>query len=114
MKLPLLTLLFIGTAAHGLENMCEKPVRNTETWYWEDSDITKQNADRSLKAIQQAMNGKSAMGTCELPNALSLIEGYILKQQAIEALNTDDLDEVLKQYYISGYCDFLTHNRVCE
>lgn len=67
-----------------------------------------------MAALQEALNSNGSIGTCHLPNAIALIEGYILKQQAQEALSAKDASPLIIKYNVAGFCDFINQSKPCE
>jgi hypothetical protein len=81
---------------------------------WSESDFNERTASESMAALQEALNNNGSIGTCHLPNALALIEGYILKQQAQEALSAKGVSPLIIQYNVAGFCDFINQSKPCE
>jgi len=55
-----------------------------------------------------------AGATAAVVDALALIEGYILKQQAQEALSSKDTSQLIIKYNVAGFCDFIKRSKPCE
>jgi len=109
-------LLFIFSSFPAFAGeICEGYPKDKEALYsWSENDFTKAKADEALSQIQAAMKTNGSMGNCELPNSMIIIEGYILKEQALQALSIEGLDKGLVQYHISGFCEFVRNNSICE
>lgn len=81
---------------------------------WSESDFNEKSASESMTALQEALNSNGSIGTCHLPNAMALIEGYILKQQAKEALSSKGTSQLTIKYKVAGFCDFINRSKPCE
>lgn len=81
---------------------------------WNESDFNSKSATESMAALQEALNSNGSIGTCHLPNAIALVEGYILKQQAKEALSSKGTSQLIIQYNVAGFCDFINRSKPCE
>jgi len=86
----------------------------SDAFHWSESDFNEKAASESMAALQEALNSDGSIGTCHLPNALALIEGYILKQQAQEALSSKDTSQLIIKYNVAGFCDFIKRSKPCE
>ena len=89
------------------------PINEGQPFSWKENDFTANSSQESLKSLSDAVRGKG-IGTCGLPNALAIVEGFILKQEAVSALKHNDSDSVLVKYHVSGFCEFLRSSRPCE
>lgn len=111
----LFVVLLIFSANVFSEEICKDyPLVDKLPFVWKESDFTKVSAEESMKSIQAAMGNNGEIGACGLPNSLAIIEGYILKQQAVKALSIPDLDSGLKEYYLSGFCEYVRNSSPCE
>jgi len=81
---------------------------------WSESDFNENSASESMAALQEALDNNGSIGTCHLPNALILIEGYILKQQAQKALSDKGAPQLIIKYNVAGFCDFISKSKPCE
>lgn len=108
----LLSMIAFGVHA---EELCKDfPVDEGKPFVWEESDFNQENAARSLSDLKGAMERKGQIGTCGLPNALDMIEGYILKQQVLEAISDPNNSEIIKNYALTGFCEFVRNAAPCE
>jgi hypothetical protein len=81
---------------------------------WQESDFTEAASKKALAELSNAINKNEMMATFQLPNNLSLIEGYILKQEAIRALNGDSVHEGMVEYYVTNFCEFLVRTPIYD
>ena len=81
---------------------------------WKESDFTKEASIMALAELSDSINKNEMLSTFQLPNNLSLIEGYILKQEAERALNGDAVHEGLVEYYVTNFCEFLVRTPVFD
>lgn len=114
MKLFIILLAIVTFEVHAEELCKDFPIDEGKPFIWEESDFSQENAARSLDDLKSAMERRGKIGTCGLPNALDMIEGYILKQQAIEAISDPNNSEVVKNYALTGFCEFIRNSAPCE
>ena len=108
----LISMISFGT---GAEEICkDHGVKEGNAFAWAESDFNEKSASDSMKALQQAIKSNGEIGRCHLPNALALVEGYILKVQAQKALSARDTPEMIKEYNVNGFCDFIKNSKPCE
>ncbi|WP_045857265.1 hypothetical protein [Teredinibacter purpureus] len=81
---------------------------------WQESDFTKVASQKAIAELSEAIEKNEIMATFQLPNNLSLIEGYILKQEAIRALSGDAVHEGLVEYYVTNFCEFLARTPIYD
>ena len=81
---------------------------------WKESDFTKSASKKALAELSDAIDKSKMMATFQLPNNLSLIEGYILKQEAIRALKGDSVHEGIVEYYVTNFCEFLVRTPIYD
>lgn len=114
MRLVFFIMLVVSSSSIAEEICKEYPVAKDTLYQWQESDFTKAKADSALEKIKLAMQGNGQIESCGLPNNLAIIQGYVLKLQAQKALSTAGLDKGLTDYYVSGFCEFLRFNSMCE
>jgi hypothetical protein len=108
----LVSLISIGVKA---ETICEEhAVKEGNAFTWTEADFNEKAASESMKSLQQALNSDGEIGACHLPNALAIVQGYILKKQAQKALASTSVPKIVKKYNVEGFCDFLKNNKPCE
>ena len=110
----ILSLILLISFEVSAEDICKDyPVDESQPISWLESDFNPEASQESLKALSDAVKGES-IGTCQLPNALTIVEGFILKQAAISALESDEASDVVVKYNVSGFCEFIRSSRPCE
>jgi hypothetical protein len=108
----LISLISIGASA---EEICkDHAVKEGNALAWAESDFNEESASESMKALQHAVKSSGEIGSCHLPNALAIVQGYVLKMQARKALASSNTPEMIKKYNVEGFCDFLKNSKPCE
>jgi hypothetical protein len=117
MKLLLITIFIFSTSVFSssafADVLCPEAPKISNSFYWSESDFTAKSSAESIKALQSAMANNGEIGECHLPNALAIVEGYILKEQALLAISNDSPAAIV-QYNVTGFCDFIKYSKPCE
>jgi len=95
------------------EKLCPELSSKSDAFSWSESDFNVNVAQKSLDALQKALSGNGEVGKCHLPNAMAIVQGTILKQQAITSMKTNAPGIILK-YKIAGFCEFIINSKPCE
>jgi hypothetical protein len=97
------------------EVICKDFEQNeSNAFNWSESDFNAKSATESMATLQEALNDNGSIGTCHLPNAVSLVQGYILKQQALSAISSKETSELIIKYNVAGFCGFISQSKPCE
>ncbi|WP_299267333.1 hypothetical protein [uncultured Psychrosphaera sp.] len=117
MKLLLISTFIVSISVFSsvvvAEDLCPEAPKESNSFYWSESDFTEKSSAESMKALQSAIANNGEIGECHLPNALAIVEGYILKRQALFAISNDSPPAIV-QYNTAGFCDFLKYSKPCE
>jgi hypothetical protein len=117
MKLLLISTFIVSSSFFSSEvmadDLCPEAPKESNSFYWSESDFTARSSAESMKALQSAIANNGLIGECHLPNALAIVEGYILKQQAVLAISNDSPTAIV-QYNVTGFCDFIKYSKPCE
>lgn len=106
-------MICFSTVARSGE-LCKDHKAKEDAFNWAESSFNEKRAKESLAALQSAINNNGAIGNCGFHNALQIVQGYILKQQAQEVQNQEDAPEKIKKGYIEDFCLFLKESKPCE
>ncbi|MGR6871671.1 hypothetical protein ACU6U9_05045 [Pseudomonas sp. HK3] len=108
MKITLIALVLLSNIVNA-GDICSKSESSIEPSHqWEESAFTKDAALASLKALSAAVEKGEDIGTYHLPNSITLLEGYILKRDALKAMRSKNTPKGIKEFYKSGFCEFLS------
>ena len=67
-----------------------------------------------MATLQSALDSNGVANTCGLHNSLNIVEGFILKQQALTALASNDAHDVIMKVKVAGFCEFIQRSKPCE
>jgi len=117
MKLLLISIFIFSTSlfssATFADELCPEAPKVSNSFYWSESDFTEESSADSMKALQSAIANNGSIGECRLLNALAIVGGYILKQQAVLAISNDSPPAIVN-YHVAGFCDFIKYSKPCE
>ena len=107
LKYFLLMFLLLSTTA-GADEICGNYESNIEPdFLWKESDFNKNTSSKALAELSSAIEKGTTLNSLQLANILVLVQGYILKQNALRVLSGKDLDKMLIEYHVAGFCEFL-------
>ncbi len=114
MKYILLLILGLSGVVNA-NDICPKNASKIEPGHkWEESAFSKEAAMASLKKLTSVVENGDEIGTYDLPNSITLLEGYILKRDAVKAMEREGTPEGIKEFYKSGFCEFLNGAAIYE
>mgnify|MGYP003571172175 CR=1 FL=1 len=85
-----------------------------DAFAWGESDFSKASARESFDTLQQSLSDGADLGVCELHNALAMIEGALLKDQARRAIMSKGVPDVIVRHRRLAFCEFLAESKPCE
>ena len=102
-------LLVLLLLTHGIDSyaddLCNASRVATDQIRISESDFTKDNAEKSLKALSNYVNGSTAVPHwTTVPNLALIIEGYLLKQGIPEKTKGN---EAARNLAVDNYCNFI-------
>lgn len=102
MKFLLLIALLLSSVVARAENLCPVNEDVAPDMRIAESDLTKERAEKAVEKVQGIVSGAdSKYEWITVPNSLKIIEGYILKRDALNA------EGVMAQYHKSQFCEFM-------
>ena len=78
---------------------------------WEEADFTKVNAEISVKFLQEVVSESKDYEWYQLPNAMTLVRGYVLKKAALKEA---EKDFVPPGYHREGFCLWLKSTAIVD
>jgi len=112
MKLTILLISLLFSFGVSAEELCKNYKSDIESDHqWSETDFTKENAETSLKFLQGVVSENKGYGWYQLPNAITLIRGYVLKR---EALKEASKDFVPPGYHREGFCLWLKSTAIVD
>lgn len=114
MKIIILTIIFLSPFTQAGKICKDYQPSEENSLHWSESSFTADRAKESMETLQYALDNDGAANSCGLYNALQLVEGYILKQQAQAALSAKDTPDMIVKMNIGGFCEFLINSHPCE
>lgn len=81
---------------------------------WSETSFTEKRSKEAMAKLQYALDNNGSANTCGLYNALQIVEGYILKQQAQAALASKRTPDIVVKMNVGGFCEFLQRSKPCE
>ncbi|MEP2651404.1 MAG: hypothetical protein ABJH06_05345 [Paraglaciecola sp.] len=106
--------LFISSPLLAGEICSEYDSQIEPDFRWKESDFTKEASIKALSELSESINKNEMLATFQLPNNLSLIEGYILKQDALRALDGKSVHAGIVEYYVTNFCEFLVRTPIYD
>ena len=111
----LLLLISMSTFSVQSGEICPNSVNVGDALQWGESDFTKDLAEKNVKMLQSLVENKEGLDSCKLSNVTAYVKGYILKNEALNALKVDpEQKDKFTQYYVDGFCEFLKYEKPCE
>ena len=96
-------------------SICPSKSQESDAFNFSEADITSEISKISMKSLQSALKNEGNIGTCELSNALTLIEGEILKLKALNSLKTDPQQtHSITKFNVINFCEFIELATPCE
>ena len=106
-------MLFISFS--GFAEICsDYSIEVEEGFSWSETDFTKSKASTTLKSFQKYIDNGQEPSMAFLHNGLILIEGYILKQSATDALAAENAPNIIKAMKVQGFCEFLGRSAIYD
>jgi hypothetical protein len=113
MKALILIMIFFSTVAQAGE-LCKDNKVKEDAFNWAENSFNETRAKESMAALQSALNNNGSINNCKFHNALQIVEGYILKQQAQAVETQKDAPDKIKKGYVEDFCLFLKESKPCE
>jgi hypothetical protein len=114
MKRIILTIILFSSFAQAGE-ICEGYESSEENaFHWSEASFTEKRSKEAMATLQYALDNNGSANTCGLHNALQIVEGYILKQQAQAALASKGASNIIVKVNVGGFCEFLQRSQPCE
>jgi len=105
MKKGLLVLLMSMSCLSQAENLCPINEEIAEDMRIPESYFTKERAESASKTLSEIVSGKNNnYEWVTVPNLLKLIEGYVLKRDALKD------NGATSQYKVSQFCNFMQNS----
>jgi len=96
-------------------SICSAKFQESNAFNFSEADFTSETSKSSMKSLQSALKNKGTIGACELSNALTLIEGQILKLKASNSLKTDPQQtHSITKFNVINFCEFIELATPCE
>jgi hypothetical protein len=114
MKILIALIASFSVSAYAKGICQDYDVKKEDANHWAESSFNKATAEEGMATLQHALSNNGEVNMCGLHNALQIVEGYILKLQAQQALGSKDMSEVALRMNVEGFCEFIKRSKPCE
>lgn len=114
MKYISLLLLLLSATVHS-NDICSNYESEIEPGFrWKEADFTKEASVDALASLSKSVQNDEMLSIFQLPNSFALIEGYLLKREAVRALGDKTTPKEIVEYNVAGFWKFLINTPIYD